>query len=202
MEMAWSEEQKSAFGVALEESTWVGAEVSPRGFAGLTFSVLTLPDGPGPEPEDRRVQIILGGVSRVAARLLGGDWTDPNAKVIPFELDELLGIVTELQSAVYGWDFLDVPAEEDFLKWSHQLSLDWVNGPFDQAHTLDLFQEAHVKHLDMRIWFETIEIFRPTGESIDFDEFCADGKRWWDALHAGDGRTLGHGITAMPPAES
>lgn len=202
MEMRWTEEQKEAFGVAINEATLLGAEVAPSGRAALTFAVLSLPEDSGPPPEDSRVQLILEGVSRVAASLRAGFWNDSSAEVILFELERLLEVVTGFKTPVYGWEFLDVPPEKNFASWENRLSLDWVRGPYEHAHTLQLFQAGNApdRHLDLQFWLESIRAFRPTGEEIDFDEFTAGGQRWWDGLYAGDPRTADSGIQPMGPA--
>jgi hypothetical protein len=59
---------------------------------------------------------------------------------------------------------------------------------------ISLFQEGRDRHLELWIWFQDLLIRDPLGESISLHDFTAGGKRWWDALYAGDARTQGHGI--------
>ena len=69
------------------------------------------------------------------------------------------------------------------------------------TQTLDLFQEDGRRNLDVRIWFATLAVTTPTGQALGLEEFVAGGRRWWDAMYAGDARASGHGIVALrPPA--
>jgi hypothetical protein len=185
------------FNVALNEATLLGAEVSPeRRMAAITLSVLSLPEV-GPAPEDRRVQLLLSQVGRVAASLRHGRWDDENAAIEPFELEDLLPIVQRVgPSPIYGWKFLDSPDVGSFQRWSDRLSLDWYPGDEGGlSHTLLLFQEAgDAEFLDLCIWFDDLVIRRHGVEIISIEEFGAGGKRWWDGLYAGDERTQGVGI--------
>src|SRR6266511_308354 len=77
--MELSSEDRAALGVALNEAALLGVEVD-RGtrHAAATLAVLSLPME-GPEPEDRRVQLVLESVGRFAASLRLGRWDDGNA---------------------------------------------------------------------------------------------------------------------------
>lgn len=48
----------------------------------------------------------------------------------------------------------------------------------------------------MSVWFDSLEIRSPSGAPLGLEDFMAGGKRWWDAVHAGDERTQGFGIVA------
>ncbi len=194
--MEFSDEQVYAFGVALNEATVVAVAVDPeRRAVAVTLGVLSLPEGGGPGPADPRVVLFLEPAGRIAASLRHGRWDDAAAPVEPFELGDLPGVVAGfLQLSLYGWKFLDVPADDRFARWCDRLSLDWSSEPGGLAHTLDLFQASPERILDLRVWFDGIRIFTPDGHELAFDEFTAAGLRWWDALKAGDPRTAGHGI--------
>jgi hypothetical protein len=199
-----TEEQVQGFGVALNEATLVGVEVDPaRRAAALTFSVLSLPPAPAPPPSDPRLSFILEPLGRVAVSLRDGSWDDMKAHVEPFELDRLPEVVSSFkQLPVYGWEFLDVPEADRFARMKRKLSLDWHSDIAASGHTLDLFQEGGgTRHLDLRFWFDELRIYRPNGSEVSFDDFVADGVRWWDGLHAGDERTQGHGIVPGAPSK-
>ena len=88
--MRLSEEQSRELGVACNEATWIGLEVScASAWAGVTLEVLSLPEGNGPAPEDGRVQLILQDLRRVAASFRDGNWNDKEAKVLPLTREEL-----------------------------------------------------------------------------------------------------------------
>ena len=70
--MSLSLEQKNALGIALNEACLLGVEIDPkRRRAAITFQVLTLPSIGG-APSDRRVQLLLSPVGRVAGLLRDG----------------------------------------------------------------------------------------------------------------------------------
>ncbi|MCU1492547.1 MAG: hypothetical protein JWO62_311 [Acidimicrobiaceae bacterium] len=186
--------------VALNEATLLGAQINTEHrLAGLTLSVLSLPDE-GEPAEDPRVQVLLHPVGRVAASLRLSNWDDEDADLEPFAADELLAIVQRVgPSPIYGWEFLDVPEERSFVRWRDRLSLDWIApGRDGLSHTLDVFQEAGDQaHLDIRFWFDNLVVRNPGGEVIPLEEFGAGGKRWWDALAANDPRTRSSGIRPL-----
>jgi hypothetical protein len=196
--MDLSAEQIRRFGVALNEASLVGLEVDATArWAGVTLAVLSLPPGGGPEPADRRIQLILQPLGRIAASLRQGLWNDADAPVAPLGLDRLHAAVAGFgQQPIYGWEFLDVPEEKSFAGWRDRLSLDWHASPGGISHTLDLFQEGATeqRHLDLRLWFDELRILGPDRAEIAFDDFTAAGVRWWDAMYAGDERTKSHGI--------
>jgi len=191
MTMELSPEQIRDFGVALNEANLVDLEVDASARrAVVTLAVLSLPAGGGPEPADRRVQLVLARLGRIAASL-----RQDGAPVAPLGLDRLHAAVAGFgQQPIYGWEFLDVPEESGFAGWCDRLSLDWQAAPGGLSHTLDLFQGADRRRLDVRLWFDELRILGPAGTEIDLDDFTAGGVRWWDALYAGDERTRGHGI--------
>jgi hypothetical protein len=199
-----SEEQRHGFDVALNEATLLGAELNAeRRSASLSFSVLSLPADGGAAPEDSRIQLILQPVGRLAAALRDGRWDDASAPVRRFSLQQLPEVVLGFEGLpVYGWEFLDRPEDDNFHSWSEHLSLDWRSERGGVSHTLDLFQEGHDRHLDLRIWFDELRIYNPQGSEIAFDDFTSGGARWWEAMYAGDPRTQGHGIVPLAPPHS
>jgi hypothetical protein len=61
-----------------------------------------------------------------------------------------------------------------------------------------LFQDAgSERNLGLLVWFDDLEIRDSDGALVALDQFIADGKRWWDALRAGDPRTAGRGIVPL-----
>ncbi len=192
--MELSSEDRAALGVALNEAALLGVEVD-RGtrHAAATLAVLSLPME-GPEPEDRRVQLVLESVGRFAASLRLGRWDDGNAAVLPFLLEELLPTVQSFGGLpIYGWEFFDV-AERTFPALAHRLSLDVQLGLDGAAHSLFLFQEGPDRHLDLWLWFDRFTIRDPVGRVISLADFTAGGRRWWDAFNKHDPRIQGHGM--------
>ena len=192
----------AGIGTALNEATFLGAEHDPaRNLVVTTFSVLTLPPDGGPEPKDRRRQIALTQVGRIAAALRDSRWDDEEAKPIPFAVSELLPVVRSFGGQpVYGWEFInaDDPA---YARWESRLSLDYHSSAGSLDNCIHLFQEgvAPDRHLELWIWFTGIQIRDALGNPIELPDFIAGGQRWWDALHSRDPRTGGHGIWVDRP---
>jgi hypothetical protein len=187
----------------LNEASLVGIDIDDeRRWVGVTLAVLTLPADGGPEPADPRVKLILSPVGRLAASLRHGKWDDIEAPVEPLELSRLPDAIAAFnQQPIYGWEFIDAPEKSAFKPWSKRLSLDWRPDAVDgQTHTLDLFQEwGAERHIDVRVWFDDLRVFDASLSEIPLGDFIAGGGRWWDAMHAGDKRTEGHGIAAIAP---
>lgn len=193
-----TQEEKQGLGVAFNEATLLGAEVDPTSrVAGITLSVLALPET-GPSPGDSRLQVLLHGVSRVAASLRLGNWNDVQAPMQSFELSELLCVVQSFGGcAMYGWEFFDLSAEQ-FESWQGKFSLDVTFDETPGQHSISLFQEGHGdRHLDLCIWFSDIQFRHPVGDEISLSEVIAAGKRWWDALYQKDPRVTDRGIIPL-----
>jgi len=140
----------------------------------------------------------LTGVGRVAAALRDAYWDDTSAETIPFDASELLAIVQSFGGQpVYGWEFIN-NEDRAFDQGRHRLSLDIKveSGSLDNRITLFQGGSTPRRHLDLWIWFDGMLIRDAVGTTIDIGDFAAGGKRWWDAMYAGDSRTSGHGIVA------
>jgi hypothetical protein len=186
-------------GVALNEARLLAIEVDAQtATAAVWLEVLTLPPQ-GPEPNDRRRRLCLGGVSRVAVSYRDGRWDDPDAPVLPLRLAHLSEVIGAFgRLPVYGWEFFN-RGQAPFVEWRDRLSLD-VRLAGHGTQTVDLFQEDGQRILDVRIWFATLAVTTATGPALDLEEFVAGGRRWWDALYAGDARAGGHGIVPLRPS--
>lgn len=189
----------AALGTALNEAALLGVELDPkRGLVGVTLSVLTLPDDHSPEPADPRRQLILTHVGRVAAALRNARWDDLSAPCLPLAASDLLSVVQSFRGQpIYGWQFIndDDPAWHE---WKTRLSLDVQLDSSSATNRISLFQEDvnPDRHLDIWIWFEDLIVRDAYGNTISLDDFIAGGARWWEAMHAGDPRTQGHGIVS------
>jgi hypothetical protein len=190
-----TEDQGNGLDIALNEAVLLGFEVdADRRLAAATFEVLTLP---GPAPDDRRVQFVFHPVGRVAASLRNGRWDDSEASIVPFSINDLLTVVQSFKGLpIYGWEFIDTHNKE-LEEWGDRLSLDWTSGSDGVSHSITVFQDSEDRHLDLCVWFDDLVIRNPVRSTIPLDTFIAAGKRWWDALYAGDERTRGHGITPI-----
>lgn len=137
----------------------------------VTFDVLTLPVE-GPAPESALTALVLDGVSRIAASLRNGLWNDLTAPVESLELAELSATVDRLGGhLIYGCEFID-PPESSWLPWRHRLSLDARLAESPGGHVLELFQEPgpFPRHLDVRIWFDTLRVTDLNGVEIPLQD--------------------------------
>lgn len=192
--MELTADQRDGLNVALNEAAWLGIDIDAEGTrVEVLLSVLTLP-AESSAPDDTNVVLRLDGVGRVAASLRKGRWDDTGATIEPLSLPALETAVRDFGgNPVYGWEFID-PPEESWADWSDRLSLDANLSNEPAPRVLELFQEGGTRHLDFRIWFQDLRIYRGTGEGVPLQEFIDGGVRWWDGLYAGDPRTGGNGI--------
>ena len=131
----------------------------------------------------------LQGVGRIAASLRHGLWNDDSAEVEPFSLEQLSDVVLSFKGVpIYGWDFID-PSDGSWEHWKDRLSLDDHLSSGGTEHYIDLFQAGGTaRHLDLRVWFDDLTLYDMARNVISIEEFGAGGRRWWDALYAGDER--------------
>jgi hypothetical protein len=182
-------------GVALNEATLLGVEYDvSKNIVETTFSVLTLPEQ-GPSPEDSRRVIIFSEIGRIAASLRHARWNDDAALAEVFPVEQLLSVVQSFGGLpIYGWDFFNLGSKK-CEHWGNRLSLNIAQPSGSLKNSVYLFQECSpTKMLDICVWFEDLRIYDAQRNDIAVQDFIAGGKRWWDALYAGDPRTEGHGI--------
>jgi len=153
----------------------------------------------GPASANTVTALVLGRVTRVAVSLREGRWNDQHAAATPVTLDRLDAVVRAFGGQpIYGWEFID-PTEESWAHWRERLSLDDVLSTEASHHVVQLFQEGSDadRILDLRLWFTELGVVDREGRHIELEQFVAGGRRWWDALYAGDPRTAGHGIFTL-----
>ncbi|WP_067696563.1 hypothetical protein [Nocardia jejuensis] len=184
---------------ALSEATCLGIDVDTAAATiRLELDVLTLPVD-GPPPDDCDVYLTLTGVNRVAASLRRQRWDDLEPVVLPLTLDGLHDAVSSFGGgALHGWDFLDL-GDSAWTQWRKLLSFDTVLSEGTAGHMLEFSQEEGIdpRELDVRVWFEGLEITGKQGEQIALEDFVAGGVRWWKAHDQGDPRTMRPNI--VPP---
>ncbi|MFF0489208.1 hypothetical protein ACWDSJ_04215 [Nocardia sp. NPDC003482] len=179
---------------ALAEATCLGVTADPAAARiRLELEVLTLPtDGQGGQLDDRHIHLTLTGVSRVAASLRMQNWDDIEPKVFPLTLEGLGEAIASFGgSALHGWDFIDVD-DSSWSLWRELLSFDTALSDRPAAHVLEFSQQEGVdpRELDVRVWFENLEIETADGRPIAAADFVAGGKRWWKAHDSCDPRTM------------
>lgn len=196
--MILTDTHKDGIGVALNEATLLDLTFDTiRRSAVAVVSVLRLPAANAAPFADSRVTLTMTPVGRLALSLREGQWDDPLASVIPVHPNDISSVVRSFGAlALYGWEYLDIDANE-MAKWGDRLSLDWCSSETDgRGHSLSLFQEGQARHLDLCVWFDELHISDARGE-LSFEDFVADGQRWWEAFHRGDPRTQGLGLVPM-----
>jgi hypothetical protein len=193
--MRIEDDTAAALGVALNEAALLGVEYDiEQNVANVTLSVLTLPNDRSAEPADPRRQLIVTSVGRVVAALRESRWDDVSAASLPFRIEDLLNVVQSFGGLpLYGWEFINGD-DHGLAHWMRKPSLVLEPKGGSTTNRISLFQDGGNRHLDLWIWFEDLQIRDTDGSPIALSEFTADGKRWWDALHADDPRTKGHGI--------
>jgi hypothetical protein len=167
----------------------------------LGFEVLTLPEGAGGSGH-ASVTLVLEGVTGVVASFRRGRWNDEDAEVVPLTADEIPAVVASFGGQpIYGWEFFDQP-EGSWARWQNRLSLEAHWNACRAAHSLRVFQESlqgPARHLDLGFWFERIEVRDVDDRALDLEEFTLGGRRWSDAMIAGDERTKQSGIVPLRP---
>jgi hypothetical protein len=184
-------DQLAGLNVALNEARILSLDFDLiRRAATIELSILTLPEE-GPTPADARIELRLFPVGRVAASLASRD-----GKVTTFGIEQLSEIAATFGSQpIYGWEFFDPPSQ-NVAACLGRLSLDFRAGATGMTHTLHLFQENAERRFDVCFWFDELEVRAVDGQ-ISLDTLIAGGKRWWDAVFAGDPRTAGSGIQPL-----
>ena len=193
--MNYTKETLDGLGRALNEAELLGAEFDfEKEFLACTFNPIVV-DENGKVPTDRRIQLILRNVNRIASSLRNSDWNDDKQQAEKFELADLLIIVNSFGGLpIYGWEFFNC-AEEDFKRWENRLSFDWENKKYDgKEHTFDFFQEGHERHLDIRVWCSEIHLFNPNRQKIDLHEFMKASDRGWNAMNSNPEISKRYGI--------
>lgn len=186
---------------ALEDAELLGVEVDPTNrIAGVTLVILWDPES-GPATDDLRFQLVLEPVGRVVASLRHGSWDDRKAVVEPLTIRDLPGVFRlRGDRSIYGSQFFDVAPkgrrearDSWFVREAGRLSLDWRAGGDGHSHTLDLFSEGYAdnaeSHLDLRLWFDDLWVYRPGQGRIAIHELVAGARRWWEAWEEEGART-------------
>lgn len=193
--MQIDEELRHRIGLALNEATLLGVEYNKeKNLVDCSFALIAM-DKDGNVPEDNRLLFIFKPVGRFAASLQNGHWDNKNAEVEKFEPENILEIIQSFKGrSIYGWDFINC-GDKDFDTWKDRLSFDYTTGDnIGLTNTIDLFQEGGNRYIDLRIWFDDFEIFTPTYEPVDLEEFLENGKRGWAAVYANNDKMSNFGI--------
>ncbi|AFM02758.1 hypothetical protein Fleli_0269 [Bernardetia litoralis DSM 6794] len=158
----------------------------------------------GTVPNDSRLKFDFKNVGRIASLLKLGEWNDENAEIIKLTPEKLSEQIFKFNGdSMYGWEFINVDKyDEDFEKWESKASLDIkLQEKNGYLNTIDIFSEhfsENCKTIDLKIWFDYLEIRTIQNESISLQEFIDRGIRGWNAIYDGNNNmTEKHGIVAL-----
>jgi hypothetical protein len=185
--MTFTKENIDGLNVALNEATLLGIEFHrDKEIVAVSFASIAV-DSNGKVPEDNRVQFVFKPVGKFIASYRLGRWDDANAPTVEFEPEQIFEKVQEFgHCAIYGWEFIDCKKQSNDNWQDSRLSFSYNSTKNNgRQHTIDLFQEGGDKHIDIKIWFDELEIFTPKYEKIEFQTFIDNGKRGWDGVYDG-----------------
>ncbi|MBO9683460.1 MAG: hypothetical protein J7502_12460 [Flavisolibacter sp.] len=177
-----SQDLKEGLNYALNEASILGLDLDlSRRAVFVTFSpIAILTDGT--LPADNRFLFAFRKVGRIAASLT----PERDGKALEFEPSQLSDELDEFKNEqIYGWEFID-NGEKLFEDWQDNKSFDLIlSNDFDKQHTIDLFQEDKCsnKSIDLRIWFQNIDIYDSGLQKVSIQTFNENGKRGWDKLY-------------------
>jgi hypothetical protein len=190
--MDMAELDAAGLNTALSEATCLGIDIdSVDARVRIPLEVLTAPAGGA--PHSRRLDVVLGGVGRIAASLRFHWWTmlEPEQTVLPLTLQTLNEAVQTFGgSALHGWEFVD-PPESSWKQWAPLLSFDTALSEAPTAHVLEFTQQEGInnRELDVRVWFSDLTVEEPGGNAVSLPDFIEDGRRWWAAHERNDPAT-------------
>lgn len=168
---------------ALNEATIIGVDFTEsHKTISVTFYPIAIQNN-GTIPADNRFLFSFRNVARIACSLTN----EPDTDAIKFDPNELGEKMSEFKNeSIYGWEFIDNDENLVFQQWKDNVSFDTIlNTQYGKQHTIDLFQEDKYskKTIDIRVWFESIEIFDSNLELYDTQTFIDNGKRGWEKLY-------------------
>lgn len=178
----FSQDIRDGLNFALNEATVLGFDFDElERTAYVTISPIAI-QSDGTIPQDNRILLAFKNVGRLASSLT----LDRDTDAVKFEVRDLAERMSEYKNEqLYGWEFID-NGDKLFKDWENNKSLDLIlNERFQDQHTIDLFQEDKysTKSIDMRIWFDTIEIFDSNLNPMTFQTFIDNGKRGWEKIN-------------------
>ena len=189
--MDLTEAQRRGLNTALSEATCLGLDIDEAGAtAAVTLEVLALP-ADGATTTGRTVVLHLSGVGRIAASLRSQEWDEAKPTVYPLALGDLHDAIASFGGThLHGWEFIDLP-DSSWKQWFRLLSLDTTLSDEPASHVLELSQEEGVdpRELDLRVWFNDLDIADTDGQPIELEDFIDCGVKWWAAHDSGDPRT-------------
>ena len=172
---------KDGLDFALNEASVLGLDFDEKNrTVYITFYPIAI-QADGKIPIDNRFLFAFRNVARLASSLI----LDNDTIAIKFEPSQLADKISEYKNEqLYGWEFFD-NGDKIFKDWQDNKSFDLIiNNNFIAQHTIDIFQEDKFskKTIDVRIWFDNIDIFDSNLKPYDIQTFIDNGKRGWAKL--------------------
>lgn len=173
-----TQEIKDGLNYALNEASIIGLDFNAgQQTVYVTFYPIAIQQD-GTIPNDNRFLFAFRNVGRLASSLT----IDKDTKAIKFDPDQLADKMSEYKNEqIYGWEFID-NGDAIFKSWKDNKSFDLViTTEFDKQHTIDLFQEDKLSRetIDLRIWFDRLDIFDSNLKPFDIQTFIENGRRGW-----------------------
>ena len=173
---------KDGLNLALNEAGLIGLDFDEkRKTVFVTFYPIAI-QSDGTVPQDNRFLFAFRNVGRLATSLT----LDKGEKAIQFSPAELAEKMNEYKNEqIYGWEFID-NGDKLIKEWESNMSFDYImSAKFNEQHTIDLFQEDRYskKSIDLRIWFDYLEIFDSQLNPITIQTFIDNGRRGWEKLY-------------------
>jgi hypothetical protein len=190
----WTEEQRAALDLALQESEVVGLHVADDGgWCDVLIHVVALTDDGAIDTDPRRV-LRLVSPSRIEALLRRNTSSalGPAMPLANLEAIEEFFASVEWFEAMYGWRFFD--ADDRTSDWPAQLSLSAALRSGRGSHSFYWFNECgrnegeDVAHycIEGRIEFERVAVLRADGSEVSVESFTEAARRWWEAFRSWD----------------
>jgi hypothetical protein len=184
--------------LALNETDVLGIRLDRAGaWCDLFLHVLALPETGPLDPDARRIlRLIMPGRMSILLRRdrLGQDGYGPVIPVSSLDAVEDFFASLSWSGSMYGWKFLDDPSL--IRDWPARPSLTVEIRPGAAPHSLYWFNECGREEGDTSaayliegaVTFENLDVMRADATPQRLDEFIADGRRYWQALHGRDQR--------------
>lgn len=127
------------------------------------------------------VFFVLRNVKRFAAKY---SITDSSGEsVIKFDFSEIsIRLKDFIFKDLYGWDFINT--EESVIDLNKEnLSFNYcIEDNFEIFNSIKLFQESFEKDIDIKIWFEELEILDENKNLLNFDSVISQQNDIWKMI--------------------
>ncbi len=187
--MKFNKEIINGFGVALNESVILEFQFDKK-TAEITILIEAVHLNGEEDLDKNKFYLKFENVGRFAA-LLKLDAANDDAEILKLSHKELSTEISNFKGeSMYGWEFMNTEwGEKEFDTWKVNTSLDITlqeSGGF--SNTIDMFSEhfgEQSKTVDLRIWFDDLEIRTMDNIIVSKEDFINRGKKVWDGIYSG-----------------